>query len=211
MPSFFPGKSGFDWYPCLERSGTGVPVVERSDAEGGGACGTTLVSPRRRRGHAAAFTSQQRRSKRSGDLSDERCHPGRSPFHRARRRRGRWARDSRGQRRWEALLSPHRPRLWSGRPITEPAARSHHQHGIQHSAREASRHSALGTEQATELVADPVAELASEHATELVQDPPRGRCHSVIPDRRLSHGRGPSRHVFVNCLRSFTLIDAPVH
>lgn len=86
-----------------------------------------------------------------------------------------------------------------------------HQPHFKHSAREASRHSALGTEQATELVADPVAELASEHATELVQDPPRGRCHSVIPDRRLSHGRGPSRHVFVNCLRSFTLIDAPVH
>lgn len=44
VTSFCPGKSGFGWYHGLERSGTVVPAMERSDAEGGGACGTSLVS-----------------------------------------------------------------------------------------------------------------------------------------------------------------------
>lgn len=47
--SLLPGKSGVDWYRCLERSGTQVPVLKRSDERGAKRTGTTPVAAARRR------------------------------------------------------------------------------------------------------------------------------------------------------------------
>lgn len=45
MPSFFVGKTGIGWYLGLERSGTEVPALERSDAQGRIGTGTSPSPP----------------------------------------------------------------------------------------------------------------------------------------------------------------------
>jgi hypothetical protein len=56
------GKAGLGCQQRLRCLGTVLTAIERSDAERVSPFDSMLVSPRRSRGHAAAFASQQRRS-----------------------------------------------------------------------------------------------------------------------------------------------------
>lgn len=81
---FFVGKTGFDWYQWKEPGGPLVPVIEHSEAGGGGACGTTpLSTPSRPRARGRPCSRAAQVEALCGDLSARRSEP----LRRTRRRR----------------------------------------------------------------------------------------------------------------------------
>lgn len=73
---FFVGKTGFDWYQPGGCRGPLVPVIERSEARGDGACGTTpFSSPSRPRARGRPRSRAAQVGALCGDLFARRPEP----------------------------------------------------------------------------------------------------------------------------------------